>query len=224
MTTVKAEYVESVMRDHGTQYWIIRDDSGKNILNRNEQDIGLESSIDKLKSSLANISGTVNVTVRNRKNTEVQSAGDKVTGVFEFKVKGSSSNGSFIGSPDLNLFGVLQENTKLQLEMQKRELESKYGTKEGSALDSALAGLLQDQTVKNLISGFAGKLMGVTPAPVQINAADPESLSTVEQAAALFSKIDPEAPEILLKLAKHIQGSPAMWFGFKDTLQSQKII
>lgn len=223
MTIVKADYIEQVMRDHGTQYWIIRDDAAKNILNRNESDIGIDASIDKLRSALQNISGTVTITVRTRKNTDVQAAGDKVTGIFDFKVKGGAGS-NFMGSPDMSLFGVLQENTKLQLEMQKRELESKYGNKETSPLDSALAGLLQDPAVKGVISGLASKLLGVQQAPVNIAGADPSQLSKTEQAAALFSKIDPEAPEILLKLANHIQGSPAMWFGFKETLQSQKII
>jgi len=225
MTTVRADYVESVMRDHGTQYWIIRDDAGKNILNRNEQDIGLEASIDKLRAALSNISGSVNVTIRSRKNTEIQTAGDKFTGVFEFKVKGNTPGSSYLGSPDISILSMMQENTKLQLEMQKRELESKYqGSNSESSLDKAIAGLLEDQTVKNVLAGLAAKFTGVTPAPVQIGASSTDQLSDMEAAAALFSAVDPDAPGILLKLAKHIKSSPGMWFGFKETLQQQKII
>ena len=228
VTIVSPDYVINQMKLHGCKYWILRDESGKSMISRQEKDISLEDSQGVLLDCFAGISGTVQIIIRDKDNIEMNRTKDKITGVFNYTVRCKSYNQT---SPQNNMIGgnlellLAQINQTHDARTELLLLKLKDEQKE-SITEKAAAKLIESDGFLLACTNLVNKLAGLSSpaqiaAPVQITDGQKDTLTL---AGEVFSTIDKEAPGDMLKLANYCKNNPGTWNNFKETLKKSGIL
>jgi len=141
MAYVSAEYVKSLQKTHDSKFWKVYDTSGKVLINKCDQDVGLSASQDLLQETLENCIGD-SVTVKlYTKQPERREAGINAETGLTLKVKldspgynQKSSYQSGIGQISLvDYMAINDKNRQLELDKLRMELEQDQKESPGMA-------------------------------------------------------------------------------------------
>lgn len=221
MAYINPTYLYKLQNEHQAVFWKVYDSVARVPINEQTEDISLEDSQDKLKSTIENCSGDyVNVKLYQNKPKR-KTAGDTVISEIHVKVKLGNSitdNSRQVSNAGLNGISLndyiskIDEVRKLELEKLKMEIEHSQD-KEQSKLEKILNKLLDNDS---FVLGLTGVLKAiVTKGQAQTVSKPPQQAlkpstgnDDINQAVERLSKIDPDIVNTLNNLAAFAEKNP----------------
>jgi len=214
MAYVSAEYVKSLQKTHDSKFWKVYDTSGKVLINKCDQDIGLSASQDLLQETLENCIGD-SVTVKlYTKQPERREAGINAETGLTLKVKldspgynQKSTYQSGIGQPSwMDMMAMSDKMRQIELDKLRMELEA---DKEEHPMMSALYKAMENPTpILQGIGAMISMIMNKnSPALIGQNTTTAET-GSIEDTMQRMEAIDPDYKNMLSKLADWAAANP----------------
>lgn len=211
MALITIDTVGKFQKQQNAIYWKVSDKSKKLTLNRNDDNLDIDSSIDLLKDTLKNCIGDYcSVTLYTEKPTQLEKGSIKGK-IFELQVQLESptsyskpQNNNYIGAPSF---------TDL-LEMQKKVMSLEYDAKLAEAtadkerqkpIDKLVEKLIEGNTLNVLIGAFMSKINK----PEAISGVTPGANDMYETLKRL-SVVDPNYKHTLEKMTSYLEKNPAV--------------
>jgi len=211
MALITIDTVGKFQKQQNAIYWKVSDKSKKLTLNRNDDHLDIDSSIDLLKDTLKNCIGDYcSVTLYTEKPTQLEKGSIKGK-IFELQVQLDSpttyskqQNNSYIGGPSF---------TDL-LDMQKKVMELEYDAKLAEAtadkervkpIDKLVEKLIEGNTLNVLIGAFMSKINK----PEAISGTTPGS-NDMSETLKRLSAVDPNYKHTLEKMTSYLEKNPSV--------------
>lgn len=211
MALITIDTVGKFQKQQNAIYWKVSDKSKKLTLNRNDDHLDIESSIDLLKDTLKNCIGDYcSVTLYTEKPTQLEKGSIKGK-IFELQVQLDSpsiyskpQNNNYIGAPSF---------TDL-LDMQKKVMELEYDAKLAEAtadkervkpIDKLVEKLIEGNTLNVLIGAFMSKINK----PEAISGTTPGS-NDMSETLKRLSVVDPNYKHTLEKMTSYLEKNPSV--------------
>jgi len=215
MAYVSAEYVKSLQKTHDSKFWKVYDTSGKVLINKCDQDIGLSASQDLLQETLENCIGD-SVTVKlYTKQPERREAGINAETGLTLKVKldspgynQKSTYQSGIGQPSwIDMMAMSDKMRQIELDKLRMELEA---DKEEHPMMTALYKAMENPApILQGIGAMISMVMNKNQSSAQIgqNTTTAET-GSIEDTMQRMEAIDPDYKNMLSKLADWAAANP----------------
>jgi hypothetical protein len=226
MAYVSAEYVKTLQKTHDSKFWKVYDASGKVLINKCDQDIGLSASQDLLQETIENCIGDSVVVKLYSKQPERRQEGVNAETGLTLKVRLDSNPsfpqkqhyGSGIGQPSwMDMMAMSDKNRQLELEKLRMELES---DKQEHPMMIALYKAMENpapflQGIGTMISMIINKN---NVAQIQQPAQQLTGNGDIEDAISKFQQIDPDYVNVLSKFADWAKANPDQYKAVKDSI------
>jgi len=213
-TYVTADFVKTKQKINDAKFWKVFDQSGKSLIDKCEQDIGLSASIDMLQETLEECMGEFVIVKLYQKQPERRELGINAETGLTLKVKLDKNPGysqksnyqSGIGQISLTDYMLINDKNR-QLELDKLRMELEADKQETPAM-AALYKMME-----NPVETFKGIGMMIAMATNKAQIAAPESIlinevqslgiemSDLQKAIAKFK----EDPDSLKTFSDHIK-------------------
>jgi hypothetical protein len=227
MAYVSAEYVKSLQKTHDSKFWKVYDGSGKILINKCDQDIGLSASQDLLQETLENCIGD-SVTVKlYTKQPERREAGVNAETGLTLKVRldsnpvynQKSNYQSGIGQPSwMDMMAMSDKMRQIELDKLRMELEA---DKEEHPMMSALYKAMENPTpILQGIGAMISMIMNKNNPTAQIgqNTTTAEIAGSIEDAISKFQQVDPDYVNVLSKFADWAKNNPEQYSAVKSSI------
>ena len=226
MAYVSAEYVKSLQKTHDSKFWKVYDGSGKILINKCDQDIGLSASQDLLQETLENCIGD-SVTVKlYTKQPERREAGVGAETGLTLKVRldsnpvynQKSSYQSGIGQPSwMDMMAMSDKMRQIELDKLRMELES---DKEEHPMMTALYKAMENpapilQGIGAMISMIMNK---PTASAIGQSSSISETSQSIDETIEKFQKVDPDYVNVLSKFADWAKNNPEQYQAVKNSI------
>lgn len=216
MAYISPEYVKSLQKSHEAKFWKVYDSTGKTLINKLDNDVGLNNSIEALQDTIDNCIGDyIIVKLFTIAPTKTQAGAQHDNGLH-LKVKLDNSPQAKAAAPYMGIVPGFNEYISLHdklrdLEIEKIKMElaaesspspwQKIGEKllENDALLLAITGI---------ITKAATGRTAPAPAPQQINSAN--TSNDMEETLARLSAVDPDYKETLAKMTSYLERNPGV--------------
>jgi hypothetical protein len=226
MAYVSAEYVKSLQKTHDSKFWKVYDGSGKVVINKCDQDIGLNASQDLLQDTLENCIGDSVIVKLYTKQPERREAGVNAETGLTLKVKLDSNPGyhpkqnysSGIGQPSwMDMMAMSDKNRQLELEKLRMELES---DKQEHPMMTALYKAMENpapilQGIGAMISMIMNKN---NVSQIGQNTTTTTGSGNIDEAINKFQQIDPDYVNVLSKFADWAKNNPDQYQAVKSSI------
>jgi len=207
MALVTIDTVGKLQAQQKTIYWKVCDKSKKLVINRNDEAMSLNDSIDLLRDTLKNCIGDYcSVTLYTEKPTQLERGSVKGK-LFELLVQlDSSKSYAHIPSGTNDNFDKMLDLHKkvMELEFEKRIAEEKQEETRQKPLDKLIDKITEGDTINLLISAFMNK---VSKAPEHIGTTTNNDL---EKTLEKLSKVDSNYQHTLAKMAVYLEKNPGV--------------
>lgn len=210
MALITIETVGKLQRQQKSIFWKVSDKSKKLTINRNDDSMSIDDSIDLLSDTLKNCIGDfVNVTLYTEKPTQLEKGSIKGK-IFELQVQLENTNQFYktqhqhqgINAP--NFSDVLELHKKvMELEYDKKLNEATEDKTRTKPIDKLIEKLTEGNTINLLLSAFMAK---ATKTPEAIGNVPNDMKPTFEK----LSKVDPDYKNTLSKMAEYLEQNPAV--------------
>jgi len=226
MAYVSAEYVKSLQKTHDSKFWKVYDGSGKILINKCDQDIGLSASQDLLQETLENCIGD-SVTVKlYTKQPERREAGINAETGLTLKVKldspgynQKSSYQSGIGQPSwMDMMAMSDKMRQIELDKLRMELEA---DKEEHPMMTALYKAMENPApILQGIGAMISMIMNKSNPTAQIgqNTTTAEIAGSIDETIEKFQKVDPDYVNVLSKFADWAKNNPEQYQAVKNSI------
>lgn len=208
MALITIDTVGKFQRQQNAIYWKVTDKSKKLTINRNDENQGIENSIDLLKDTLKDCIGDyVWAILYTEKPTQLEKGSVKGK-MFELQVQLESANNNFnkyqpqISAPSFSDVLELHKQV-MQLEYDKKLAEATEDKTIQRPLDKLVEKLTEGNTINLLLSAFMSK---VTKQPDTIGNAPNDMKQTFDK----FAAVDPDYKNTLAKMAEYLQSNPGV--------------
>ena len=210
MALITIDTAAKFQRQQNAIYWKVSDKSKKLTLNRNDEALDLESSIDLLKDTLKNCIGDFcSVTLYTEKPTQLEKGSVKGK-IFELQVQLDSpasyrSNpGATINAPSFNDLLALQKQV-LELEYEKKLSEATADNERLKPIDKLVEKLTQGDTINLLIGAFMNKIN-----PKEQISGTSASAGDMAETLKRLSAVDPHYKHTLEKMTSYLEKNPGV--------------
>jgi len=218
MVFQSAEYVKTLQKSHDSKFWKIYDGSGKILINKCDQDIGLSASQDLLQETLENCQGDFVIVKLYTKQPERREAGINAETGLTLKVKLDSSGynqfnqkqsyNSGIGQPSwMDMMAMSDKMRQIELDKLRMELEA---DKEEHPMMTALYKAMENPTpILQGIGAMISMIMNKN-SPAQIGQATTTTVldSNIDSLIQKMESVDPDYQNTLSKLADWAKENP----------------
>jgi len=225
MAYVSAEYVKSLQKTHDSKFWKVYDGSGKILINKCDQDIGLSASQDFLQETLENCIGD-SVTVKlYTKQPERREAGVNAETGLTLKVKldspgynQKSSYQSGIGQPSWQDMMAMSDKMR-SIEMDKLRMELESDKEEHPMMTALYKAMENPAPILQGIGAMISMIMNKNNSPAQIgqNSTISET-GSIEDAIGKFQQVDPDYVNVLSKFADWAKNNPEQYAAVKNSI------
>jgi hypothetical protein len=223
MAYVSAEYVKSLQKTHDSKFWKVYDTSGRILINKCDQDIGLNASQDLLQETLENCIGD-SVTVKlYTKQPERREEGIKAETGLTLKVKLDSNPAytqksnyhSGIGQPSWQDMMAMSDKMR-SIEMDKLRMELESDKEEHPMMTALYKAMENPAPILQGIGAMISMIMNKNNSPAQIG----QNTTTADDGSigALIQKmeaVDPDYQNTLSKLADWAKQNPVEYAAMK---------
>jgi hypothetical protein len=217
MAYISPEYVKSLQKSHEAKYWKVYDSTGKTLINKLDNDIGLSNSIEALQDTIDNCIGDYVIVKLFSIAPKKTGSGQQHDNGLHLKVKLDNSPNNKAAAPYMGIVPGFNEYISLhdklrELEIEKIKMElsadsspspwQRIGEKllENDALILAVTGL---------ITKAATGRQTPAPAPQQINRPTTEN-NELEDTLSRLSTVDPEYKDTLAKMVSYLERNPGV--------------
>jgi hypothetical protein len=209
MALITIDTVGKFQKQQNAVYWKVSDKTKKLTLNRNDEALDLESSIDLLRDTLKNCIGDYcSVTLYTEKPTQLEKGSVKGK-IFELQVQLDSptsyrSNpGATINAPSFDTLIGLQKQV-LELEYEKKLAEATADNERVKPIDKLVEKLTQGDTINLLIGAFMNKINKTENTNPIAGAGD--MADTLKR----LSAVDPNYKHTLEKMTSYLEKNPGV--------------
>lgn len=223
MAYVSADYVKTLQKTHDSKFWKVYDGSGKVLINKCDQDIGLSASQDLLQETLENCIGDCVTVKLYQKQPERREAGINAETGLTLKVRldsnpvynQKSSYQSGIGQPSWQ--DMMQMSDKVrQIELDKLRMEL-GAEKEEHPMMTALYKAMENpapilQGIGAMISMIINKNQ---PAQIGQNTTTATAGGSIDSLLQKFAEVDPDYENTLSKFADWAKQNPDQYAAMK---------
>ena len=225
MAYVSAEYVKSLQKTHDSKFWKVYDGSGKVLINKCDQDIGLSASQDFLQETLENCIGD-SVTVKlYTKQPERREAGVNAETGLTLKVKldspgynPKSSYQSGIGQPSWQDMMAMSDKMR-SIEMDKLRMELESDKEEHPMMTALYKAMENPAPILQGIGAMISMIMNKNnPAAIGQNATTSTTGGSIEDAIGKFQQVDPDYINVLSKFADWAKNNPEQYAAVKNSI------
>jgi hypothetical protein len=226
MAFVSAEYVKTLQKTHDSKFWKVYDGSGKVVINKCDQDIGLSASQDLLQETLENCIGDCVIVKLYSKQPEKREAGVNAETGLTLKVKLDGNPGynqkstyqSGIGQISLtDYLAVNDKNRVLELEKLRMELEA---DKAEHPMMTALYKAMENPTP--ILQGIGAMISMIvnkkSPAAIGQSTTTSTTGGSIEDAISKFQEVDPDYINVLSKFADWAKNNPEQYSAVKNSI------
>lgn len=210
MALITIDTAAKFQRQQNAIYWKVSDKSKKLTLNRNDEALDLESSIDLLKDTLKNCIGDYcSVTLYTEKPTQLEKGSVKGK-IFELQVQLDSPTsyrstpGASINAPSFNDLLALQKQV-LELEYEKKLNEATADNERLKPIDKLVEKLTQGDTINLLIGAFMNKIN-----PKEQISGTGASAGDMAETLKRLSAVDPNYRNTLEKMTSYLEKNPGV--------------
>lgn len=226
MAYVSAEFVKTKQKINNSTFWKVYDQSGKVLIDKCDQDIGLSASQDMLQETLENCMGDFVVVKLYQKQPERREAGIGAETGLTLKVKLDSNPGynqkqsyhSGIGQPSwMDMMAMSDKMRQIELDKLRMELEA---DKEEHPMMTALYKAMENpapilQGIGAMISMIMNK---PTTAAIGQSSSTTEASGSIEEAIGKFQEVDPDYINVLSKFADWAKNNPEQYSAVKNSI------
>jgi hypothetical protein len=217
MAYVVADFVKTKQKINDSKFWKVYDQSGKVLIDKCDQDIGLSATQDMLQETLENCMGDFVIVKLYQKQPERREAGVGAETGLTFKVKLDSNPGynqksnysSGIGQPSwMDMMAMSDKMRQIELDKLRMELEA---DKEEHPMMSALYKAMENPTpILQGIGAMISMIMNKNQSPAAIGQSANVSGtdSTIDSLIHKMESVDPDYQNTLSKLADWAKENP----------------
>lgn len=206
MALITIETTGKLQRQQNAIFWKVCDKTKKLVINRNDELMPIENSIELLRDTLKDCIGDYcSVTLYTEKPTQLEKGSTKGK-IFELLVKLDSTqyNQSPINGTSSNFSEMLELHKKvMQLEFEKKQADERDEAIQQKPLEKLVDKLTEGNTINLLLSAFMNKL---NKQPESISGAPADLKPTIEK----LSKVDPDYINTLQKMAIYLEKNPGV--------------
>jgi len=211
MALVTIDTAAKFQRQQNAVYWKVCDKTKKLCINRNDEALDIDSSIDLLKDTLKNCLGDYcSVTLYTEKPTQLEKGSTKGK-MFELLVQLENNNptyrtapGPTINAPSFNDLLEMQRKV-MELEYEKKLSEATADTERAKPIEKLIDKLTEGNTINLLISAFMAKINK----PETISG--PANTSTeMSDTLKRLSAVDPNYQYTLEKMTQYLEKNPSV--------------
>jgi len=226
MAFVSAEFVKTKQKINNSIFWKVYDQSGKSLIDKCDQDIGLSASQDMLQETLTECMGDFVIVKLYTKQPERREAGVNAETGLTLKVKLDGNPGynqkpthqSGIGQISLSDYlAVNDKNRVLELEKLRMELEA---DKAEHPMMTALYKAMENPTP--ILQGIGAMISMVmnkkSPAAIGQNTTTSTTGGSIEDAISKFQEVDPDYVNVLSKFADWAKNNPEQYSAVKNSI------
>jgi len=210
MALITIDTVGKFQKQQNAVYWKVTDKTKKLTLNRNDEALDLDSSIDLLKDTLKNCIGDwCNVNLYTEKPIQFEKGTPKGK-TFDLQVQldspttYKSNPGASINAPSFDTLIGLQKQV-LELEYEKKLAEATADNERVKPIDKLVEKLTQGDTINLLIGAFMNKLNKTENTAASINGAG-DMTETLKR----LSAVDPNYKHTLEKMTSYLEKNPGV--------------
>lgn len=213
MAFVTPEYVRSLQETHEAKFWKVYDSSGKILINKLDQDLGMSKSTSMLQDTLENCQAdyvTVRLFTIAPSKTTAGAAHDvgltlKVR-LDSMQTQKPTSYGIGMAPSIQDYLALTDKIRQVELEKMRMELQQEQQDSPWMRLGEKL---LQNDALVMAITGAISKFAsGKTPAPKI--AASPQSTSNIDETLQRLSMVDPDYINTLSKMTEYLEKNPGV--------------
>lgn len=226
MAFVSAEFVKTKQKINNSIFWKVYDQSGKSLIDKCDQDIGLSASQDMLQETLEGLMGDFVIVKLYTKQPERREQGVNAETGLTLKVKLDGNPGynqkptyqSGIGQISLtDYLAVNDKNRVLELEKLRMELEA---DKAEHPMMTALYKAMENPTP--ILQGIGAMISMVmnkkSPAAIGQNTTTSTTGVSIEDAISKFQEVDPDYVNVLSKFADWAKNNPDQYAAVKNSI------
>ena len=226
MAFVSAEFVKTKQKINNSIFWKVYDQSGKSLIDKCDQDIGLSASQDMLQETLEGLMGDFVIVKLYTKQPERREQGVNAETGLTLKVKldgnpvynQKPTYQSGIGQISLTEYlAVNDKNRVLELEKLRMELEA---DKAEHPMMTALYKAMENPTP--ILQGIGAMISMVMnknqPIAIGKSASTTETSGSIEETIEKFQKVDPDYINVLSKFADWAKNNPDQYAAVKNSI------
>jgi hypothetical protein len=209
MALITIDTVGKFQKQQNAVYWKVSDKTKKLTLNRNDEALDLESSIDLLRDTLKNCIGDYcSVTLYTEKPTQLEKGSVKGK-IFELQVQLDSPTsyrstpGASINAPSFDTLIGLQKQV-LELEYEKKLAEATADQERVKPIDKLVEKLTEGNTINLLIGAFMNKINKTE------NTASIAGAGDMAETLKRLSAVDPNYKHTLEKMTSYLEKNPGV--------------
>lgn len=225
MAFVSAEYVKTLQKTHDSKFWKVYDGSGKVVINKCDQDIGLSASQDLLQETLENCIGDSVIVKLYQKQPERREAGINAETGLTLKVKldspgynQKSSYQSAIGQPSWQDMMAMSDKMR-SIEMDKLRMELEADKEEHPMMSALYKAMENPAPILQGIGAMISMIMNKNqPAQIGQNPTTTESAGSIEETINKFQQVDPDYINVLSKFADWAKNNPDQYNAVKNSI------
>ena len=225
MAFVSAEYVKTLQKTHDSKFWKVYDGSGKVVINKCDQDIGLSASQDLLQETLENCIGDSVIVKLYQKQPERREAGINAETGLTLKVKldspgynQKSSYQSGIGQPSWQDMMAMSDKMR-SIEMDKLRMELEADKEEHPMMTALYKAMENPAPILQGIGAMISMIMNKNQtAQIGQNTTTTESAGSIEEALGKFQQVDPDYINVLSKFADWAKNNPEQYSAVKNSI------
>lgn len=209
MAAINIETAAKLAKQHNTIYWKVTDKTKKLIINRNDDAINIDDSIDLLTDTLNSCIGDfVCVTLYTIKPEQLEKGstrGKSFDLVIQLKSHQQHTNNNSISGNNFALLLEMQKKIN-DLEWEKRMDEVTANQGKTSAIEKLIEKVTEGNNINLLISAFMNRVNKQPSTAENIGAAPDDMKETFEK----LSKVDPQYKNTLKKMAEYLEANPSV--------------
>jgi hypothetical protein len=225
MAFVSAEYVKTLQKTHDSKFWKVYDGSGKVVINKCDQDIGLSASQDLLQETLENCIGDSVIVKLYQKQPERREAGINAETGLTLKVKldspGYSQKSSYqsaIGQPSWQDMMAMSDKMR-SIEMDKLRMELEADKEEHPMMTALYKAMENPAPILQGIGAMISMIMNKNQtAQIGQNTTTTQSAGSIEEAIGKFQQVDPDYINVLSKFADWAKNNPEQYSAVKNSI------
>jgi hypothetical protein len=226
MAFVSAEYVKTLQKTHDSKFWKVYDGSGKVVINKCDQDIGLSASQDLLQETLENCIGDCVIVKLYSKQPERREAGVNAETGLTLKVKLDSNPGynqkpsyqSAIGQPSWMDMMAMSDKMR-QIELDKLRMELEADKTEHPMMTALYKAMENPAPILQGIGAMISMIMNKpTAAAIGQNTTTSTTGGSIEETIEKFQKVDPDYINVLSKFADWAKNNPDQYAAVKNSI------
>lgn len=209
MALVTIDTAAKFQKQQNAVYWKVCDKSKKLTLNRNDEAIDLDSSIELLKDTLKNCIGDYcSVTLYTEKPTQLEKGSVKGK-LFELLVQ-LENNTTYRPAPGANIHGptfqdlIEMQRKVMELEYEKKLTEATADKERVKPVEKLIEKLTEGNTINLLLSAFMNKINKPTE-----NISGPAS-NDMSETLKRLGAVDPDYKRTLEKMTEYLEKNPGV--------------